>query len=154
MPFYPQSVASQRTYPNSLSFHCFHLRLAYESIKELGGVWSWIFFSYNCISSLTTLGIPRSQIEIIYIFSIVKILINLLWYQLGMQDLNKLVMIFKNWLNNVRHVALLLEGWKIFSLLKSYLMIMREELEKIEYFENDCPIIEWWKAFWFWIFNI
>jgi hypothetical protein len=33
-------------------------------------------------------------------------------------------------------------------------MIIREELGKIEYFENDCPIIEWWRAFWFWVFNI
>jgi hypothetical protein len=52
-------------------------------------------------------------------------------------------MICKNWLSNVRHVVLLLEGWKSSSLLKrSHLMIMREELENIEYFENDCPIIE------------
>jgi hypothetical protein len=84
------------------------------------------------------LGIPRSQIEIIYIFSIAKILTSLLWYQLGVQDLDKLVMICKNWLSNVRHVALLLERWRSSSLLKrSYLMIMREELEKIGYFEND-----------------
>jgi hypothetical protein len=35
-PFYPKSVASQEACPNSLSFHCFHLRLTFESIKEVG----------------------------------------------------------------------------------------------------------------------
>ncbi len=37
-PFYPQSVASQRACPNSLFFRCFHFKLTFESIKELGGV--------------------------------------------------------------------------------------------------------------------
>jgi hypothetical protein len=35
-PSTPQSVASQRTCPNSLFFSCFHLILTFESIKELG----------------------------------------------------------------------------------------------------------------------
>jgi hypothetical protein len=38
MPLYPQNVANQRTYPNSLSFRYFHLGLTIESIKELEGV--------------------------------------------------------------------------------------------------------------------
>ncbi len=36
MPFYPQSVANQGACSNSLLFRCFHLRLTFESIKELG----------------------------------------------------------------------------------------------------------------------
>jgi hypothetical protein len=40
---------------------------------------------------------------------------------MGVQDLDKLVVICKNWLSNVRHVALLLEGWKSSSLLKEEL---------------------------------
>jgi hypothetical protein len=35
-PLYPQSVASQRTCFDSLFFHCFHFKLIFESIKELG----------------------------------------------------------------------------------------------------------------------
>jgi hypothetical protein len=38
MPLYPRSVASQGTCRNSISFHCFHLRFTFESIKELGNV--------------------------------------------------------------------------------------------------------------------
>jgi hypothetical protein len=34
-PFTPQSVVSQGTCPNSLLFRCFHLKLTFESIKEL-----------------------------------------------------------------------------------------------------------------------
>jgi hypothetical protein len=37
MPFLLRSVASQETYPNSLSFRYFHLGLASECLKELGG---------------------------------------------------------------------------------------------------------------------
>jgi hypothetical protein len=35
-PFYPQSVASQGACFDSLLFCCFHFRLSFESIKELG----------------------------------------------------------------------------------------------------------------------
>jgi len=35
--FYPQNAASQGTCPNSLLFCCFHFKLTFESIKELGG---------------------------------------------------------------------------------------------------------------------
>jgi hypothetical protein len=37
-PFYPQSVTSQGMCPNSLFFRCFHFKLTFEYIKELGGV--------------------------------------------------------------------------------------------------------------------
>jgi hypothetical protein len=37
-PLYPQSVTSQKVWPNSLLFRCFHLRLAFESIKGFGSV--------------------------------------------------------------------------------------------------------------------
>jgi hypothetical protein len=37
MPLYPRNDANQGTYPNSSSFHCFHLGLAIESIEELEG---------------------------------------------------------------------------------------------------------------------
>jgi hypothetical protein len=36
MPLYLRSVATQGMCPNSLSFCCFHLRLTFEFIKELG----------------------------------------------------------------------------------------------------------------------
>jgi len=38
----PQNVASQGTCPNFLLFHCFHFRLTFESIKELGSTSSWL----------------------------------------------------------------------------------------------------------------
>jgi hypothetical protein len=38
MPLYLQSVANQGTCPNSLLFHYFHFKLAFEFIKELGSV--------------------------------------------------------------------------------------------------------------------
>ncbi len=34
----PQSTTSWESYPNSLSFRCFHIGFAFESIKELGSV--------------------------------------------------------------------------------------------------------------------
>jgi hypothetical protein len=37
MPLYPRSATSQGAYPNSLSFHCFHLGFIVEFIKKLGG---------------------------------------------------------------------------------------------------------------------
>ncbi len=37
-PLYLQNVASQGACPSSLFFHCFHFRLTFESIKELGSV--------------------------------------------------------------------------------------------------------------------
>ncbi len=46
-PLYPQSAMSQGTCPSSLFFYCFHFRLTFESIKELGGAsltptkWLW-----------------------------------------------------------------------------------------------------------------
>jgi hypothetical protein len=40
MPLYPRSVVNQGTYPNSLSFHCFHL-----------WTWSWIYQGvWGCIN--------------------------------------------------------------------------------------------------------
>ncbi len=44
-PLYPQSVVSQGACPNSSLFHCFHLRLTFESIKELG---STSFQPWSC----------------------------------------------------------------------------------------------------------
>ncbi len=38
MSFYPQSVVSQGTCLNSLLFRCFHFKLTFESMKELGSV--------------------------------------------------------------------------------------------------------------------
>jgi hypothetical protein len=37
MPFYPWSAASHGMCSNPFSFHCFHLGLTVESIKEFGG---------------------------------------------------------------------------------------------------------------------
>jgi hypothetical protein len=45
-PLYPLSAASQRACPNSLFFCCFHLRLTFESIKELGSASRWVRFEY------------------------------------------------------------------------------------------------------------
>jgi hypothetical protein len=36
MPLYPQSATSKGACPYSLLFRCFHLKLTFESIKELG----------------------------------------------------------------------------------------------------------------------
>jgi len=36
MPLYPQSATSQGACLDSLLFHCFHFKLTFESIKELG----------------------------------------------------------------------------------------------------------------------
>ncbi len=36
MPLYPQNVTSQEVCPNSLLFRYFHLRLTFDSIKEVG----------------------------------------------------------------------------------------------------------------------
>jgi hypothetical protein len=36
MPLYPRNVASLGACLESLLFHCFHFRLSFESIKELG----------------------------------------------------------------------------------------------------------------------
>ncbi len=35
-PFYPQNATNHGTCPRSLLFRCFHLKLRFESIKELG----------------------------------------------------------------------------------------------------------------------
>ncbi len=51
-PLYPQNVASQKTCPNSFLFHYFHLRLTFESIKELGSA-----------SNLTTRTVIRIQCQ-------------------------------------------------------------------------------------------
>jgi hypothetical protein len=40
----PQSVASQGVCPNSLLFHCFHLKLTFESIKEVGNTSKIVIF--------------------------------------------------------------------------------------------------------------
>jgi hypothetical protein len=40
-PLYPQNSTSQGVCPNSLLFHCFHLTLTFESIKELGSASKW-----------------------------------------------------------------------------------------------------------------
>ncbi len=37
-PLYPKSVMSQRTCLDPLLFHCFHFRLSFYSIKELGNM--------------------------------------------------------------------------------------------------------------------
>jgi len=49
MPLYPQNATSQGVCSNSLLFCCFHFRLTFESIKELGGAsYSLImFFQYH-----------------------------------------------------------------------------------------------------------
>jgi hypothetical protein len=39
---YPQSAASQGTCLDSLLFHCFHFKLTFESIKELGSALTMI----------------------------------------------------------------------------------------------------------------
>jgi hypothetical protein len=36
MPFYPQSVANQGACPNFVLFCCFHFKLAFEYVEEVG----------------------------------------------------------------------------------------------------------------------
>jgi hypothetical protein len=43
MPLYSQSAASQGVCPDSLHFLCFHFRLIFESIKELGSTSQILF---------------------------------------------------------------------------------------------------------------
>jgi len=52
MPLYPQSDTNQGACPESLLFHCFRLRLTFESIKELGSA------SPHQYNDLTILTIP------------------------------------------------------------------------------------------------
>jgi hypothetical protein len=43
-PLYPQSVVSQVMCPNSLLFRCFHFKLTFESIKEVGSASNVVFY--------------------------------------------------------------------------------------------------------------
>jgi hypothetical protein len=47
-PLYPQSATNQETCPNFLLFHYFHLRLTFESIKELGSASQVMFQMMIC----------------------------------------------------------------------------------------------------------
>jgi hypothetical protein len=40
-PSTPQSATNEKTWPNSLLFHCFHFIFIFESIKELGARHHW-----------------------------------------------------------------------------------------------------------------
>jgi hypothetical protein len=72
MPLYPRSVTSHGTYPNSSSFHCFHLRLVVESIKELRGA-SLSHFIKGKISLIPMETILIILKELEYLQSLVKL---------------------------------------------------------------------------------
>jgi hypothetical protein len=62
-----------------------------------GGNSHEIWFPNISFATWQILGIPRSQIEIEQIFNIVGMLTSLWHCNLGGENLNKLVMIKKNW---------------------------------------------------------
>jgi hypothetical protein len=53
------------------------------------------------------MGVQRSHIEIGKIFNVASIIDKFATCQLGVQNLNKLVMILKNWPNDVRRRCIL-----------------------------------------------
>jgi hypothetical protein len=62
MPLYPRSAMSQGACPNFLFFRCFHLKLTFESLEEVGNVSSEVlvviapFFDLNYIESNKSLS--------------------------------------------------------------------------------------------------
>jgi hypothetical protein len=61
MPLYPQSAVSQKVCPNSLLLRCFHFKLTFESIKELGNASFWLGKSlwkqHTSIETISHMGI-------------------------------------------------------------------------------------------------
>ncbi len=85
------------------------------------------------------LSILGSQIEIEWIFSVVGALTSLRQCHLGVENLDKLVMIYKNWLVDVRVDYKLVVGDRLqeFFVAKETLLEENEELlEKVGYFEK------------------
>jgi hypothetical protein len=85
------------------------------------------------------LGIPSSQIGIEQIFSIASMLISLQLCHLKVENLDKLVMIYKNWPIDAQVYCKLFVGDKLreFFVAKDPLLDENEEpLEKASYFEK------------------
>lgn len=86
------------------------------------------------------MGIPRSQIETEQIFNIVKILTSLRWCRLNVQNLDKLVMILKNWPNDARTncSSLVVMGMVEFLKVEDKMLDdFEKELEDFGYFDSS-----------------
>jgi hypothetical protein len=125
-----------------LSYLCF----ASSMWRMLMALILWIWWSVNeskfpnvDFLAWQSLGILSSHIEIEQTFSIACVLINLQWCCLGVENLDKLVMIYKNWLVDAWVNCKLGIGDKLgkFFVVEEMLLEENEELlEKASYFEE------------------
>ncbi len=88
---------------NELSLvHCLHVKLENYLLPLIGWNSHEIWFPNMSFVAWQILGIPKSQIEIEILFNIVGMLTSLWHCKLGVKNLNKLVMIMKNWSTDAR----------------------------------------------------
>jgi hypothetical protein len=83
------------------------------------------------------LGIPGSQIEIERIFSVASILTNLRCSRLGLENLNNLIMIYKNWPSDSRTDYILYEHLAHYYFVEAKILENNEdELAQEGFFEE------------------
>ncbi len=88
---------------NELSlFHCLHVKLEIYLLPLTRWNSHEIWFPNISFVAWQFFWIPKSQIEIEQIFNIVGMLTSLWHCKLGVENLNKLVMIMKNWSTDAR----------------------------------------------------